>query len=105
MMHLLRKALLLPILLLVSCVLFAQQRTVTGKVVDADGKPVRGVNVGIKGSSTTTTTDADGIYSIVISSNQAVLKFSSATFVYQEITVGDKSTLDVSLQKDTKQLD
>src|SRR6185503_16145295 len=68
MNHLLRKALLLPIVLLVSCVLFAQQKTVTGKVVDTDGKPVPGVNVGIKGSTKTTTTNADGNFSIVVSS-------------------------------------
>jgi TonB-linked SusC/RagA family outer membrane protein len=105
MKHLLRKALLLPILLLVSCVLFAQQKTVTGKVVDADGKPVPGVNVGIKGSTKNTTTDADGNYSIVVSSNENVLKFSSASFVYQEMLVGDKTTLNLTMQKDTRQLD
>jgi TonB-linked SusC/RagA family outer membrane protein len=85
--------------------LFAQQKTVTGKVVDADGKPVPGVNVSIKGSTKTTTTDADGNYSIVVSSNESVLKFSSATFVYQEMPVRDNATLDVTLQKDPKQLD
>jgi TonB-linked SusC/RagA family outer membrane protein len=105
MKHLFRKALLLPILLLVSCILFAQQKTVTGKVVDADGKPVPGVNVGIKGSTKTTTTNADGNFSIVVSSNESVLKFSSATFVYMEVPVGDKTTVDITVQKDTKQLD
>ena len=105
MKHLLRKTLLLPILLLVSCVLFAQQKTVTGKVVDADGKPVSGVNVGIKGSTTNTTTDADGNYSIVVASNESVLKFSSASFLYQEQLVGTKTTVDLTMQKDAKQLD
>ncbi|MFI5130992.1 MAG: SusC/RagA family TonB-linked outer membrane protein [Chitinophagales bacterium] len=105
MKHLLRKVLLLPILLLVSCVLFAQQKTVTGKVVDADGKPVPGVNVSIKGSTTTTTTDANGNYSIVVSSNEVVLKFSSATFVAQEMPVGDRAALDITMLKDTKQLE
>jgi len=89
----------------VSCVLFAQQKTVTGKVVDADGKPVAGVNVGVKGTTTNTTTDADGNFSIAVSSNESVLKFSSATFLYQEHVVGSKTTFDLTLEKDTKQLD
>ena len=58
MKQFLRKALLLPVLLLLSCFLFAQQKTVTGKIVDTDGKPIQGVTIGIKGNTTTTTTDS-----------------------------------------------
>lgn len=105
MKHFLRKALLLPILLLLSCCLFAQQRTVTGKIVDPDGKPIAGATVGIKGNNTITFTDENGAFSIVVPANESVLKISSATFSYQEIIVGTKSNFPITLQRDTKQLD
>ena len=103
--HFLKKALLLQFFLLLSCILFAQQRTVTGKVVDADGKPLPSVTVAIKGSTVSTVTDASGAFSIVVPAPQSVLKISSASFVYQEMVVGTKTTLTVTLQKDNKQLD
>jgi len=103
--HLLKKALLLQFFLLLSCILFAQQKTVTGKVTDADGKPVAGVTVSIKGSTVSTTTDANGSFSIVVPANETVLKFSSAGLSYQELVVGTKTTLSITMQKDTKQLD
>src|SRR5882757_1050290 len=103
--HYLKKALLLQFFLLLSCILFAQQKTVTGKVVDADGKPLPGVNITIKGSTVGTVTDANGVFSIVVPANESVLKFSSASFAYQEMVVGTRTTISITLQKDTKQLD
>jgi TonB-linked SusC/RagA family outer membrane protein len=105
MNHFLRKALLLPSFLLLSCILFAQQKTVTGKIVDAEGKPVAGVTIGIKGNTTTTVSDAAGNFSIVVPAKESVLKFSSATFVYQEFVVGEKTNFDVTMQRDTKELE
>jgi TonB-dependent starch-binding outer membrane protein SusC len=100
-----KKALLLQFFLLLSCILFAQQKTVTGKVTDEDGKPIAAVTVGVKGTTTNTATDQDGAYSIVVPSNQAVLKFSNVGMLYEEKSVGTKTTISVSMQKDTKQLD
>jgi TonB-linked SusC/RagA family outer membrane protein len=103
--HLLKKALLLQFFVLLSCILFAQQKTITGKVLDADGKALQGVTVGIKGTQTNITTDENGSFSITVPSNQTVLKFSSAGMVYEEQTVGAKTTFVIRMQKDTKQLD
>jgi len=103
--HLSRKVLLLQFFLLLSCIVFAQQKTVTGKITDPDGKPVAGVTVGIKGSTVSTVTDASGAYSIIVPANESVLKFSSATFAYQEKVVGTNTTLDITLQKDVRQMD
>jgi TonB-linked SusC/RagA family outer membrane protein len=103
--HFSRKALLLQFFLLLSCILFAQQKTVTGKIVDAEGKPVPGVTVGIKGSTVSTVTDASGTFSIIVPANESVLKFSSSTFAYKELVVGTKTTFDVTLQKDVRQLE
>ena len=103
--HLLKKALLLQFFLLLGCILFAQQKTITGKVLDSDGKPAAGVTVGIKGTTTNTTTDENGSFTITVLSNQSVLKFSSASLVYTELTVGSRTNLVITMQKDNKQLD
>jgi TonB-dependent starch-binding outer membrane protein SusC len=103
--HLLKKALLLQFFVLLSCILFAQQKTVTGKVTDADGKPLPSVTVSIKGTNTATTTDANGSYSIVVPSNQSVLKFTSSGMMYEEQTVGTRTTVEIKMEKNNKQMD
>ncbi|MVM31551.1 SusC/RagA family TonB-linked outer membrane protein [Spirosoma sp. HMF4905] len=83
----------------------AQERIITGKVVSVDdNNALPGVNVAVKGSSRGTTTDADGAYKIAIPNGQAVLVFSSVGFRAEEITVGNKSTVDVRLNSDDKTL-
>jgi TonB-dependent starch-binding outer membrane protein SusC len=101
----LKKALLLQFFLLLSCILFAQQKTVTGKVLDADGNALIGVNVGVKGTTTNTQTGADGSFSIVVPSNQSVLRFTSSGMKYEEQTVGNKATVIIKLEKDVKVMD
>ncbi|MBS1512858.1 MAG: SusC/RagA family TonB-linked outer membrane protein [Bacteroidetes bacterium] len=101
----LKKALFLQFFLLLSCIVFAQQKKVTGKIVDTDGKPVPGVTISIKGSTVTTTTDAAGTFTITVPANESVLKISSATFLYQELVVGNRTTINITMLKDTKQLD
>ena len=54
---------------------FAQERTVSGTVTDANGLPLPGVSIVIKGTSTGTQSDFDGKYSIKALTNQ-VLVFS-----------------------------
>src|SRR4051812_23674233 len=99
---------LVLLLLLLSCsVLFAQQKTVTGIVTDKEtGQPVPGATVEVKGNSNrNTVTDTTGKFSILVPSNESVLKFSSVGFGYQEVTVGSKKTIAVSFVKDNKQLE
>lgn len=101
----LRKALLLQFFLLLSCLAFAQQKTVTGKVLDADGNPLQGVNIGIKGTTTNVQTTADGSFSIVVPSNQSVLRFTSSGMKYEEQTVGARTAITIKLDKDVKVMD
>jgi TonB-linked SusC/RagA family outer membrane protein len=83
----------------------AQERTVTGKVLSGDdNSALPGVSVAVKGTTRGTTTDADGQYRIAVPGNQAVLVFSAVGFVSQEVTVGNKSAINLSLTTDTRAL-
>lgn len=103
----LKKVFLLQLFLVFSCVqLFAQSKTVTGKVTDAEtGKPMPSVTVSIKGSTVSTTTNEEGDYSIKVPANESVLKFTSVGFTYQELRVGDKTVLNFALAKEQKAMD
>ncbi|WP_460560371.1 SusC/RagA family TonB-linked outer membrane protein [Ferruginibacter profundus] len=83
--------------------LLAKAQTVTGKVTDADGKPLNGITVLVKGTSTGVSTTASGQYSITAGSN-AVLVFSSVGFIKQEIKVSGKNVIDVTLAADNRNL-
>jgi len=77
--------------------------TVKGKVVGESGEPMPGVNIAVKGTATGTTSDADGNYSITIPDN-AILIFTFIGYASQEIAVGNRSMIDVSLVPDIKTL-
>ena len=62
-----RKVLLLSALLMMCTFAFAQQGTVTGKVIDDLGEPVIGANVIVKGTTTGIITDVDGNFSLNVS--------------------------------------
>lgn len=79
-------------------------KDITGTVKDANGAGVPGVNVVIKGTSRGTTTNSAGQYSLTVDNNATVLIFSFIGSITQEITVGDRSVIDVMLQEDSKQL-
>lgn len=75
--------------------------TVTGK---ADGLPIPGVNVQIKGTSRGTTTDGEGRYTIQVDNESAVLVFSFIGFATEEATVGTRTVIDVALTEDVTKL-
>ncbi|RIV26962.1 TonB-dependent receptor [Fibrisoma montanum] len=82
-----------------------QDRTVSGRVLSGeDNTPLPGVNVAVKGSTRGTTTDANGTYRISVPDNNAVLVFSSVGFISQELTIGTRATVDITLAADDKTL-
>lgn len=81
-------------------VLFQQQKTVSGKVTDSGGQPLPGVTVVLKGTTQGTVTNANGEYSITDIPEDAALVFSFVGMVTQEITVGNKTTINVGLIAD-----
>lgn len=82
----------------------AQNATLTGKVTDANGTPLPGVSVLVKGTGQGATTDAEGNYRITAPANARV-GFSYIGFLSQELAVGNQSTLNVKLLEDTRQLE
>ncbi len=72
-------------------------QTVTGTVTDANGEALIGVNILEKGTSNGAVTELDGTYSVTLTSADAILVYSYSGFEPQEIVVGDRSVIDVSL--------
>ena len=91
------------LLVLGSTTAFAQSKTVTGKVVDANG-PVIGAFVMEQGTNTGASTDADGKYSITVSGPKAVLVYSSIGYVKVEQPVGSNTVINVTLKEDSELL-
>ena len=80
----------------------AQLVNISGKVTGQSGDPLPGVNVMIKGSSSGTTTDAQGAYILNTSASGSAIIFSAIGFVSQEKTIGKQSVINVVLLEDTK---
>ena len=82
-----------------------QGPTVTGTVLsgeDQTGLP--GVNIIVKGSAIGTVTDIDGKYSLDVPDENSVLVFSSVGFIAEEVAVGSKTIIDITLQPDVTAL-
>src|SRR6478672_443571 len=83
---------------LFSAFAWGQTRQVTGRVVSDSSQPLSGVNVNVKGTSTTVATDNEGRFSINIpDKDNIVLLFSSVGYSAQSVNVGSKSVIDVTL--------
>ncbi|WP_461080366.1 SusC/RagA family TonB-linked outer membrane protein [Spirosoma flavus] len=79
-------------------------QTISGRVLSADdNQPLPGVSIVVKGTTAGTTSRADGTYSINTSANN-VLTFSFIGYETQEISIGNRSTIDVTLMGSPKAL-
>ncbi len=91
--------------MLLTGVLYAQEKTVTGTVAsDAEGA-LPGVNVLLKGTSTGTVTDLDGNYRLSVPEAGGTLVFTSIGYASQEVEIGNQSSIDINLAEDIKALD
>lgn len=77
---------------------------VNGKVTDEEANPIPGANVLIKGTTTGTTTDADGRFSLAVPDANVVLVISFIGYVTQEVVVGNQTEINVRLATDIRQL-
>ena len=78
----------------------AQQKSLTGKVTDESGLPLPGVTVLIKGTTNGTVTSADGTYVLQNVPDNAILVFSFLGMKSQEVSVGNQTTLNISMTVD-----
>ncbi|MFC7666116.1 carboxypeptidase-like regulatory domain-containing protein [Hymenobacter humi] len=84
----------------------AQSRQIQGVVKSAEGETLPGVTVLVEGTTIGASTGGDGAYSLTLPAAEAAtakLRFSYVGFVSKEVTVGDQSTINVTLASDSKQ--
>jgi len=82
-----------------------EQQTVRGTVTSSeDGQPLPGVTILVKGTTTGTTTDIDGEYSLSVPDG-ATLQFSYIGFQTTEVVVGNQTVVNVTLQVDLSELE
>lgn len=91
---------LLSLLLSLSLTIFAQNKTVTGTVVDKDGAGVAGASVTVKGTNIGTNTSVDGKFSLSAPSSANTLVISYVGFTTQEVSIGS-GDVSVTLQPAT----
>jgi TonB-linked SusC/RagA family outer membrane protein len=88
---------------IISSILFAQNRQITGKVTSSDNKqPLSGVTVTVKGTTKAVVTDNQGNYRIVIDDNTAALVFTSIGFSSFEAPIAGRTTIDIAMTADAK---
>jgi TonB-dependent starch-binding outer membrane protein SusC len=100
-----RVLLMLALIALTSMSVFAQSRTITGKVTSADEpEGIPGVNVLVKGTTVGTVTDLNGNYRITLPDGGNTLVFSFIGYLKKEVAVGNTNSVNVSLDTDIKNL-
>lgn len=94
-------------LLLISCHLniLAQDKTVTGVVLDKTGETVIGASVLVKGTTNGTITDVDGNFTLKNVQEDAVLQVSFVGYKAQDVALKGQSNIKVTLEEDTEVLD
>lgn len=84
-------------LFVLSVQLFAQNRTITGRVTDQAGNGIPNASVIVKGTNLGTTTTENGSYSLSVPATARTLVISSVNYATQEITIGNQTTINAQL--------
>lgn len=93
------------LLLCITQYAWAQDRTISGTVTDAaDGSPIVGANVLLKGTTIGTITNIDGNYQLSVSGEENTLTISYVGYESIDIEVGNRTTVDISLNADIETL-
>jgi len=73
------------------------QKTVTGVVTDANGKPLPNVSVIVKGTNVGTSTKADGSYNLPVPANARTIIYSSVDMQSEEVNIGSRTSINTTL--------
>lgn len=98
-----KKVFLLATFLLGMAAVFAQEKPITGKVVDETGAPLPGATVKIKGTERAVVTDLNGMYSITAATGSSLV-FSYVGYTTQEIAVGESNVIDIAMTPDVTEM-
>jgi TonB-dependent starch-binding outer membrane protein SusC len=100
-----KKLLLCCLMMIMGVEIYAQNRQITGQVKDSNtNETLPGVNILVKGTKTGVTTNGDGKFSISVPTN-ATLLVSFVGYSPQNVTVGDRNSIDIMLESITQNLD
>lgn len=77
------------------------QSTVTGTVTDENGEGLPGATILIKGTTTGSTADIDGKYSIKVPNEESILVFSFVGYNTTEVKVGNQSSINIKMNSST----
>src|SRR5687768_11853843 len=94
---LLRGIKLASLILLFSTTVFSQSFPVEGKITGADGQPLAGVTIQVKGTNTTATSKTDGTFQINAPSANSVLVFSHVGFVSTDVPIGNNKQVNFTM--------
>lgn len=90
----------------ISLGVFAQARTITGKVTLAeDNSPLPGVSVVAAGTIVGTITDFDGAYSIDVPPTATMLRFTFIGLQTEEVEIGNQTVIDIAMVPSSEELD
>ncbi|MBP8244870.1 MAG: carboxypeptidase-like regulatory domain-containing protein, partial [Chitinophagaceae bacterium] len=82
---------MLALMFFVTQLVWAQNKTLTGKVTDNNGAPIAGVSVVVKGTTNGTFTGPDGTFSFTVLDNAKTLVVSAVGYASQEIAISGTS--------------
>ncbi len=85
--------------------LSAQTKAISGRVVDEQGAAIPGVSIMVKGTTTGTITTPDGMYTINVPESATILVFSFVGMKQQDVLIGERTTINVTLSSDTEDID
>ena len=92
------KGVFLPFLLLLSAISWAQNKTITGKIVDETNAPVVGASVTVKNSTVGTTTNENGAFTLSVPESAQTLVITNVGYTLKEVAITG-NTISVSLMK------
>ncbi|MBA2500488.1 MAG: SusC/RagA family TonB-linked outer membrane protein [Chitinophagaceae bacterium] len=91
------RACILPALLCCFFSMYAQDKTITGKITDIDGNAVSSATVTLKNSTNGTTTLSDGTFSLTVPATATTLVISSIGYLQQEVDISNVSNIAITL--------
>lgn len=99
-----RKLVLMTLAVVMTLQVFAQ-RSIRGRVTDQMGEPIPDVSVIVKGTTSGTSTGADGTYSVVLTAGANTLVFSAIGKETKEVAIGTGNTVNVFLESASSDLE